>query len=135
MITFYIDDVPEEFLSLAREFCAINTEFVLRETIVLDMRAVSSPKDIPRFRNPKKSEDYWYSSGKNHAVLNGHIQREFAGHAITFDADSAEDILTLARKYGHRIVVRSDLSMHVLGEARLPIIGIEDMRSIVKRGG
>ena len=78
-----------------------------QESVIrVDERTTDDPKKIPL--SERESPNWWYESGKNHRVENGHIKRDFDDTAWVVDVNTLEELLKLRRKYGDLILHHHD---------------------------
>jgi hypothetical protein len=55
----------------------------------------------------------WYEEGKNHRVVNGHIERDFDDEFYIIEMNTLEDLMNFQSKYNINASVSNDKSSHV----------------------
>lgn len=64
--------------------------------IRIDERTSDAPEKIPSSRGKSA---WWYETGQNHRVENGHIKRDFTEFAWFVDILTLDDLFRFAHKY------------------------------------
>jgi len=75
-------------------------ELKMVKGIRIDRRTSDEPVGIPFYRGNKELADQdWYGEGKNHRVIDGHIERDFDDEFLVIELNSLEDLLEFQKKY------------------------------------